>query len=360
MHDKLEKSQRLLSFKNLILDDLGLPLNTHAIAIATPTCLILSYRLPIFFSQKTCLQFRSRVMETPSSTRRVTRSQTLSAIKSSATNHLLSSKESDKSQSKSRQRNGAKPQQERSALFDITNDSPIVGLAMQTPSSGVMGKRNVSRIKSTPGSGEALLRGQVKTLLQKVEEEAHGTKISAESRPFVHLVTSPMGLLAPTPANTPQVVDFSDGLQIVITSPVVPGQATSQVEEKAESLEVLERSPSITRSLMLDFSDKLELWEDDNSSVWSMQVNASTKDEEDEVCSYREEDDEAEEYSGEAGTVDELCEGMRKMSFAGKHTRFVYDSEDEEILEAQEQPRVLRLKGFPTPKGKHVRFSGDE
>ncbi|KFK28297.1 hypothetical protein AALP_AA8G497800 [Arabis alpina] len=329
-------------------------------------------------------------METPSSTRRVTRSQTLSAIKSSATNHLLSSKkaeESDKFQSKPRQRNGANPHQDRSALFDITNDSPIVGLAMQTPSSGVIGKRNMSRIKNTPGSGEALLRGQVKTLLQKVEEEADLTKIPVQSRPFIHLVTSPMGLLAPTPANTPQVHGFSgdnDGVQVVFTSPVVAGlfRAPSQVleesnilVEKEEILE-LEKSPSITRSLMLDFSDKSEIWEssdcssvvtlnteDDNSSVWSMQVNASTKDEEDDdeddVFSYREEDDDDEDeyYEEEGGIVDDLCDGMRKMDFEGKHTRFVYDSEDEEIVEAKE---VLHLKGLPTPRGKHVRFYGDQ
>lgn len=295
-------------------------------------------------------------METPSSTRRVTRSQTRCAI-----NNLLSSKKaddwSDKCQSKSVQRNGAK---DRSALFDITNDSPIVGLAMQTPSSGVVGKRNMSRINNTPGSGEALLRGQVKTLLQKVEEEADLTKISLESRPFIHLVTSPMGLLAPTPANTPQVLGFSDEVQVVITSPVVAGQfrAPSQVvesnmfDEKEESLE-LEKSPSITRSLLLDFSDKSELWEssdcssvvtqnpeDDNSSVWSMQANASAKDEEyddeeEEAYSYGEEYDEEyydeEEEEEEGGIVDGLCEGIRKMSvetdFAGKHTRFVYDTQ---------------------------------
>ncbi|KAL9815605.1 putative chalcone isomerase [Arabidopsis thaliana] len=285
-------------------------------------------------------------VNTPSSTRRVTRSQTRSAI-----NNLLSSKKaddwSDKCQSKSVQRNGAK---DRSALFDITNDSPIVGLAMQTPSSGVVGKRNMSRINNTPGSGEALLRGQVKNLLQKVEEEADLTKISLESRPFIHLVTSPMGLLAPTPANTPQVLGFSDEVQVVITSPVVAGQfrAPSQVvesnmfDEKEESLE-LEKSPSITRSLLLDFSDKSELWEssdcssvvtqnpeDDNSSVWSMQANASAKDEEyddeeEEAYSYGEEYDEEyydeEEEEDEGGIVDGLCEGIRKMSvetdFAG-------------------------------------------
>lgn len=161
---------------------------------------------------------------------------------------------------------------------------------------------------------------------------------------------------------------------------------SNMFDEKEESLE-LEKSPSITRSLLLDFSDKSELWEssdcssvvtqnpeDDNSSVWSMQANASAKDEEyddeeEEAYSYGEEYDEEyydeEEEEEEGGIVDGLCEGIRKMSvetdFAGKHTRFVYDSEDEEIVEAKDQsPGVLRLKGFPTPTGKHVRFAGDE
>lgn len=61
--------------------------------------------------------------------------------------------------------------QDRCALMDMTNDSPIVGLAggnLETPSA----KQRGSRVKNTPGSGEALLRGQVKTLMQMVEEEA--------------------------------------------------------------------------------------------------------------------------------------------------------------------------------------------
>jgi len=61
--------------------------------------------------------------------------------------------------------------QDRCALMDVTNDSPIVGLAggnLETPSA----KQRGSRVKNTPGSGEALLRGQVKTLMQMVEEEA--------------------------------------------------------------------------------------------------------------------------------------------------------------------------------------------
>ncbi|PPD84129.1 hypothetical protein GOBAR_DD18917 [Gossypium barbadense] len=83
--------------------------------------------------------------------------------------------------------NGKHPQ-ERSALVDITNDySPIVGLAMETPSSAI-GKQRSSRAKSmmmTPGSGEALLRDQVKTLLQKVEEEAELSNVSMQSHPFL-------------------------------------------------------------------------------------------------------------------------------------------------------------------------------
>lgn len=122
--------------------------------------------------------------------------------------------------------------------------------------------------------------------------------------------------------------------------------------------------------------------EDDDASVWSIQVNASTRDEDEEVLEeedyYDEEADEIEEEEEEedGGLVDELCEGISKIfvdekreapKFAGKHTRFVYDSDDELIIGEEEgraeiegsggvSPSVLRLKGLPTPKGKHLRF----
>lgn len=94
---------------------------------------------------------------------------------------------------------------------------------------------------NTPGSGEALLRGQVKSLLQKVEEEAELSKLSWEHKPFFsHLkgcfVNSPTGLLAPTPANTPLVLNLSDDegfknscLALVTPSPVQEQLMTSQV-----------------------------------------------------------------------------------------------------------------------------------
>lgn len=141
----------------------------------------------------------------------------------------------------------------------------------------------------------------------------------------------------------------------------------------------------ITRSLLLDFSEKSSATDDDDSSVWSIQVNASSiRDEEEEYEEGMEEeeeegeDEDEDEYycenEEEVGLVDELCEGMRKINvnegkrmaeLKGKHMRFVYNSDDE-IIEVKDEgesgvsPNVLRLKGLPTPKGKHLRFHEEE
>lgn len=145
--------------------------------------------------------------------------------------------------SKSIQKSGKK-QQDRSALFDITNDSPIVGLAMgklSTPSSGFSKRRSVISSQcsnnnigsTTPGSGEALLRSQVKNLLQKVEEQGEILKFSLEDGggPFVHLKgllsNSPIALLAPTPTNTPSVY----GTQNVEKIGLVSGISTPVLEQ---------------------------------------------------------------------------------------------------------------------------------
>lgn len=141
---------------------------------------------------------------------------------------------------KSSQKNAKNQQQDRSALIDITNDSPIVGLAMgnlKTPSSAMSKKRmnNQGQFTRTPGSGEALLRGQVKTLLQKVEEEAELSKITLENRPLFNLqglINSPITLVAPTPANTPQILSLSantDDLPSVTPSPVIENFLIPQV-----------------------------------------------------------------------------------------------------------------------------------
>ncbi|KAF7129140.1 hypothetical protein RHSIM_Rhsim10G0212200 [Rhododendron simsii] len=372
-------------------------------------------------------------METPSSTRRFTRSQILATSNSNTINNGIpmsrKNGESEKGNSKSRPRTGN--QQDRSALIDISNDSPIVGLAIgrlvETPLSETSKMRNSKQAKDpikTPGSGEALLRGQVKSLLQKVEEEAELSKLSSEHKPFSHLkgcfVNSPTGLLAPTPANTHLVLNLSDNagfknscLALVTPSPVQEQLMTSQmVTELLEGTEqegpVCENS-SITRSLLLDFTEKLEgpdpsgcssvltniggesegkekssrMEEEDADSIWSVQVNASSKDDEDSNEEIEEDDDyaEEEEEGDDGGFVDELCEWMSNISvcegklipkFSGKHTRFVYNRDDE--IEGEEvsgggaeseasfavSTGIVRLKGLPTPEGKHFRFPEEE
>ncbi|PSS29929.1 G2/mitotic-specific cyclin-B3 like [Actinidia chinensis var. chinensis] len=348
-------------------------------------------------------------METPSSTRRATRSQTLVTSNSNVNNNKTMPKKIEdygKGVSKSRQ--------DRSAFIDITNNSPIVGLAkgkLETPISATSKKSQAKNTKtcSTPGSGEALLRGQVKTLLQKVEEEAELSKISFEQRHFSHplsLVNSPTGLLAPTPVNTPHVMSLSDHesfkkscLASVTPSPVQEQLTISQmvteilVGIKQEEEGTQYEKSLITRSLLLDFSEKSETsnssecssvltqiegvseskektMEENDCSVWSVQVNASTTDDEEEN-----DYDEAEEEERNG-----LCEEMSKISvnggeeimpkFSGQHTRFVYNSDDElEGVESEESSSsssssslsgIVRLKGLPTPKGKHLRFPEEE
>ncbi|KAL9356923.1 hypothetical protein Peur_050176 [Populus x canadensis] len=369
-------------------------------------------------------------METPSSTKRVTRSQTVAALNTNNSIPLSRKIEdsSDKGVTKSRRTNAKQQLQDRSALIDITNDSPIVGIAMgilETPSSALAKQKNSrakNNIPNTPGSGEALLRGQVKTLLQKVEEEAELSKLSLENRPFLHLqgfVNSPMGLLAPTPANTPQVPNLSgDDIVLASVTPLPVIEEKLKICQEASEIfdvkkqESLESQKSLTRSLMLDFSEKSEssdssecssaltyqgdncevitseskdkslMADDDNASIWSIQVNASTHDEdeeevieeeeeEEEYYYYRDEYEEAEEEeeADVGGLLDELCEGISQISvkekamakFEGKHTRFLYNSDDEiveEVVDCGDDD--LRLKGLPTPKGKHIRFHTEE
>ncbi|CAH9133456.1 unnamed protein product [Cuscuta epithymum] len=336
-------------------------------------------------------------METPSSTRRVTRSQAKAAASANTftTNNIPISKmrleESEKKKGmKCGQRNDTQ-QQERGALLDITNDSPIIGLAMGgsaiSTSSAMVSKKRVMTVKTTsPGSGEALLRGQVKNLLQKVEEdESHFVSIKQVSmannnnRPFLHLLQSPMHLfLAPTPANTPHLNPPDNMLPSVTPTPVEDKLTISQLNGEDES--------KVTRSLLLEFSEKSEGYdsssvvtnetvvtttggggEDDvSSSVWSVQAIAASV------------GDEGSEEEEEEGWVEELCQGMSKICFntssnynggnrfiaaaAGKHTRFLYnsDGEIEGVEEEEVQPNALLLKGLPQPNGKHLRFSDDE
>ncbi|PKA53249.1 hypothetical protein AXF42_Ash009979 [Apostasia shenzhenica] len=356
-------------------------------------------------------------METPSSIRRITRSQTsafsgrkfynptsfLPSLQASVFSlitffllPLLCFTGNNKQEQASKSR---KARRQRAALLDITNDSPIIGLAAEKTPSWVAKDRSAK--KKTPGSGEALLRGQVKTLLEKVEEEAELvnqiSRTFAPLRPGLGILPiSPSLLSALTPANTPQI-DIQFGLkeEDIEAAPVAADSFVSEdVFKTAESLELEgtlnPQECGISRALLFDSPSKSgasskdsstasssiayhlgEVSADgDSSSNWSLQVNASS-------CDGEEEEEEAE---GEDDVLlDDLCKEMSKMAvkedekmrlpeFKGKHTRFVYNSDDE--IEGVEEiiaggggaageapsPIVTVLKGLPFPEGKHLRF----
>ncbi|KAK8944665.1 hypothetical protein KSP39_PZI008606 [Platanthera zijinensis] len=335
-------------------------------------------------------------METPSSTRRITRSQSGS----------VSQKAKQEEAPSSRSRN--KGNHDRAVLQDITNDSPINGVATEkTPLSSAI--KHTALPKRTPGSGEALLRGQVKILLEKVEEEAElvnklSNRLSAPVFPCLGILPISPGLLAaPTPANTPQIFTICQ---------VKNGgkeEASVDLPMVAESVEHEEsvgfQESAINRALLFDLFDSpnkpevSDLSSNASSSViinqgtvvcsscdenWSIQANASayTDDEEDDSEEFEEEEEGDGEKQEEKGGdyLDELCEGMKKITvedkvlklpeFTGKHTRFIYNSDDEIEGEEEEEeigasrkalsPSVMLLKGLPVPEGKHLRFHEEE
>ncbi|KAG8084264.1 hypothetical protein GUJ93_ZPchr0010g10284 [Zizania palustris] len=331
-------------------------------------------------------------METPLSVRRVTHSMAKTAADSPAKATT----------------GDAHP---RPALHDITNDSPIVGLAaagLNTPASTAAKTR--PRHRCTPGSGEALLRGQVKTLLQKVDEDACAIPALCpvvRVQALLGVSRSPADLLAPTPANTPQIaaaphafmvtvpcVLEEEGLlpklQVIAAAvPPPPAQDEKNLGECNRALVFEDDSPEksdmsnvgsvMSSSLTLQESSSERTPDDDSSSAWSIQVNASSeKGDEDTHTEQGEEEEEWLTEDDDAKCFDDLCEGMSKMSvfdeeeeekfglpaFQGRHTRFVYNSDGE--MKREDVPYVavehctMVLRGLPVPEGKHLRFHEEE
>ncbi|XP_006662103.1 uncharacterized protein LOC102699625 [Oryza brachyantha] len=308
-------------------------------------------------------------METPLSTRRITRSM---------------AKNND---------------HQRHALHDITNDSPIVGLALTTPASTATKTR--PRPRRTPGSGEALLRGQVKTLLQKVDEDP-----APNIHALLAVARSPAHLLAPTPANTPHLSaphafpltlpcvlhqeDLIPKLQVIAAALPPPvaqedenlGECNRALlfEDSPGKSEQSNAGPVVSSSLAFQDSGSDRSPDDDSSSAWSIQVNASSEKGDDDTFT---EQDHEEEWLTEDECFDDLCEGMSKISvfddeeqeeeeekkvglpaFQGKHTRFIYDSdgemEREDVAHVPVENCSMVLRGLPVPEGKHLRFHEEE
>ncbi|CAD6204614.1 unnamed protein product [Miscanthus lutarioriparius] len=307
--------------------------------------------------------------------------------------------------------------------------------------------------RRTPGTGEALLRGQVKALLHNVEEE-QGAAAAALVRPariqaLLGVSRSPAQLLAPTPANTPQIGPVSaprEGLLLLDGAAVVPcvldeeellipklqlatafgpkvlccsrccaghcsfpasasarGEAgrvpaepcagVRRLPEKSDESNgsAVSSSVSLQESSTGSYMDKSSSSpEDDSSSAWSIQVHASSeKGDEEELgveklaaAEYTEEEEEEEDWEEDSDDdcYDDLCEEMSRMTvlgeeekkaglsqFEGKHTRFIYNSDDEieceevaDAAEARAELGALMLRALPVPEGRHLRFHDEE
>ncbi|KAL6906317.1 hypothetical protein ACP4OV_003918 [Aristida adscensionis] len=329
-------------------------------------------------------------METPLSARRIAAPAAASAQKSTAADSAAAHFARAKDQP-----------QPRAALHDITNDSPIVGLAAgglraaadKTPAATTAKAR--PRPRRTPGSGEALLRGQVKALLHKVEEDQGcAAATAALVRPtriqaLLGVYRSPAQLLAPTPANTPllgPVTAANEGPVLLDGSAVRPCLLEKKEEELLlPKLQVIAASlppPAeeslgecqLNRALVFDESpgksdastgsavsssvslqeissgsictDRSSSAEDDSSSAWSVQVHASSEkgDEEEDLgvdgaaADAGEYTDEGEWEEDSDDDFDDLCEVMSRMT--------VLDGEEERKKKA----------GLPPFEGTHTRF----
>lgn len=148
-------------------------------------------------------------------------------------------------------------------------------------------------------------------------------------------------------------------------------------------------SVSLQEGSTSSYMDKSSSPEDDGSSAWSIQVHASSEkgDEEELAAEYTEEEEEDWEEEEEEGwedhsddeCYDDLCEEMSRMTvkdagkkaglpqFEGKHTRFIYNSDDEieredvaDAAEARAELGALMLRGLPVPEGRHLRFHDEE
>ncbi|XP_031475134.1 uncharacterized protein LOC116247235 [Nymphaea colorata] len=362
------------------------------------------------------------MMETPSSTRRVTRSQSASLLNSAS---KLSKGGDGCSRSRSHRA-------DRLALLDITNDSPIAGVTTiagenKTPLSR---RKTIPRAGpgNTPCSGETLLRCQVKSLLQRVEEESEFPKLETHYLQLQKLclagkcLISPAGLLAPTPANTPEIFcnpqlenksvpkgevglsffaseafhlpEVLDVLHVEKVKPIespITRALTFDSPEKSETVASVNATAIATPSLDLSYQENCtqeKTADDDNASEWSTHVNISSPrstavdEDEDEFAEVEDKEEDAEDEEDEFeecneiddDLCDELCRELSKIcvqepreglpQFTGTHTRFHYNSDDEieeeEVVVGATSPNVLHLKGLPTPKGKHLRFPDEE
>ncbi|GLJ46957.1 hypothetical protein SUGI_0990970 [Cryptomeria japonica] len=276
----------------------------------------------------------------------------------------------------------------RQVLLDMTNDSPNSGLdrvnGIETPASKIKCHPHSESVQ-TPGPGEALLHHDAKSIVQRVESNCIKPGFSLRT-PLSHIdgyQASPSRLLAPTPANTPESAttthvannsSLSRKLDQTIGLSKDLGVSSLRPEFKDESSGSLSNTPLADKGREASFSSPISVDEAREENKVEEQGNNYHETENIEDGNEYNEQEEGETI--EDDECEELCQGLNKVSvhdnggplegipaFAGKHTRFVYNSDDEiegeEVASAAPSPSVVHLRGMPSPKGKHLRFEED-
>lgn len=200
------------------------------------------------------------------------------------------------------------------------------------------------------------------------------TQLDAELTDSDEVSKAPLGEFV-TDANTfskaPEVEDtgmqLAGGLELVSTPLAanphfvkfrVKGEGDGQGKvDRVGTPYVWQQRDSSTDGHFVEFDND----DDCDEDVWA---DCEVENDEDEDCDDFDESD----------FCDELCRGISHISmggndlkglpaFTGTHKRFHYDSDDEveeEVVKAAtidaQSPSVTRLKGLPTPQGKHLRF----
>jgi len=314
----------------------------------------------------------------------------------------------------------------RRPLLDVTNDSPIAGLALdrddepETPITNTT-RRHLPDSVQTPGTGESLLRHQVRSLLQRVEADTLKPVSKLRSISYLQgFLPSPSSLLAPTPLNTPESAGvpnpFATGNysmlsnesdQTIESRKESTVNSSEEITPRPEVIDAVELNATFPekpfpRALLFDSTEetdaeasilspssvissedgqKLRNLEDDDVSEWSMQVNISSPcpeqadeyapgendgDAQADEFSEKECDEDDEDEDEQEGELienqecEELCQELSRVSvhddvhleeippFAGRHTRFVYNSDDdfEEIVVS----KLLPVEGHAQSK----------
>ncbi|CAK9877254.1 unnamed protein product [Sphagnum jensenii] len=294
----------------------------------------------------------------------------------------------------------------RKPLADRTNDSPIFGL---TPcgnktgggrkSSPIYERTPISKLRSfkscTPGTpGEEILRSQVQSMLEKVKanEQSMGDALQYYSPLFSS--SSAGGSVSQRQYYTPATSFPTVNSQ----SPVFPLSTKFQEEglqAQTDMWHPVKSNPELQMEQPLILAtSKDKTYQTELPNLWKQRggrsvkitegsvkmVNAASQETTNDEYQECEGNYEADEEEEEGGEYEELCRGISHISmrdsrdgfgpppFAGRHTRFHYNSEgeidsvqvdeEEDMEKSPEGPAtpttVMRLRGLPTPKGKHL------